>query len=213
MPRIPTVRRAAGHCDGLCSEPTTQVAIAPSFGGYVHAHCPYLLLGVLALLFLAIATQAQMQTDAISREFTVFVDSAPPHPSDAESREFTVYVGNQPLRIQTDAVSHEFTAFVDSAPPNSTDAISREFTVYFGNQPLRIQVDAVTREFTVQFQNGCTGDFDGDGNVTNADLPYFIAALVDRDAPQAWRIIADFNCNGSADGIDIQPFVVAILGG
>ncbi len=94
--------------------------------------------------------RAQNQSDAISREFTVYVDdSTYPAIEDSWSREFTVYVGTQPLRVQTDAITDEFTVFFDAgAAGGITDTNSREFTVYNGTQPLRQQTDAVSREFT-----------------------------------------------------------------
>ncbi len=113
--------------------------------------------GVLAIAAAA-ELRAQTMTDAISREFTVYVDtSSYPPITDASSREFTVYVGTQPLRVQTDAVSREFTVFLDAAAATGiTDAISREFTVYHGTQPLRVQTDAVSREFTVFFDSAAS---------------------------------------------------------
>lgn len=153
------------------------------------------------------------EVDAVSREFSVYVDGgASAGITDANSREFTVYLGNQPLRAQTDAISDEFTAFVDSATVDANnDVVSREFTAYFGNQPLRAQVDCVSPEFTVQFQIGCSGDFNADGFINSADMPYFVAALIDPHAPQAWRVIADINCDTKADGDDIHVFVNQLI--
>ena len=53
------------------------------------------------------------------------------------------------------------------------------------------------------------GDFDGDLDVTPADLPGFVACLLD-PAP-ALCLIADMDGDGKADGADIPLFVAAIL--
>ncbi len=53
------------------------------------------------------------------------------------------------------------------------------------------------------------GDFDGDLSVTLADLPGFVACLLD-PAP-ATCLIADMNDDGNPDGADIPLFVAAIL--
>ncbi len=66
--------------------------------------------------------------DAISREFTVFVEQATSI-IDAISREFTVF--NDEAAHPTDAVSREFTVFNDIVNPvKFTDAVSREMTAF-----------------------------------------------------------------------------------
>ena len=164
---------------------------------------------------------AQVQTDAISREFTVWVDNLDSNPpiTDSVSREFTVYVGTQPLRPQTDAVSREFTAWVgdfSNDPPNA-DAISREFTVYIGTQPLRPQTDAVSREFTAYVDPLGTGVFDAvsrEFTVYTGLQPLreqtdcWSREFTVTNYPEGW---ADVNCDLFVNGLDIHAFVLALL--
>lgn len=163
--------------------------------------------------------RAQAPTDAISREFTVYVDMAVyPPKTDAVSREFTAYVGTQPLRTQTDAVTREFTVYVDSAGPGPSDAITREFTVYVGNQPLRMQTDAVSREFTVDVDD--TGGF-YKVDAISREFTIYVGNQPLRVQTDCWSREftvttyppgrADLSCDNSADGLDIQFFVFALL--
>lgn len=172
-----------------------------------------------AMAFTNASVRAQTPTDAISREFTAYVDNTTnPTQTDATSREFTIYVGNQPLRTQTDAVTREFTVYVDSAGPGPSDAITREFTVYVGNQPLRTQTDAVSREFTV----------DVDANVdfwrvdaVSREFTIYVGNQPLRVQTDCWSREftvttyppgrADLSCDNAANGLDIPFFIFALL--
>lgn len=178
--------------------------------------------GILILLVVSAwsgAARGQLATDAISREFTVYVDQASyPPQTDAMSRELTVYVGNQPLREQTDAVTREFTVYIDAATASGiTDAVTREFSVYVGNQPLRNQTDAVSREFTVDV------DVDGDFYKIDAisrEFTIYVGNQPLREQTDCWSREftvttyppgrGDLNCDFYADGRDI-PFLIFAL--
>jgi hypothetical protein len=56
-------------------------------------------------------------------------------------------------------------------------------------------------------------DFDGDGDVDFDDLGVFVAVLLGEDPDPNHHAIADMNTDGSADGLDIQPFVDELLSG
>ncbi len=178
----------------------------------------WILLAIAAAITNA-AALVQTPTDAISREFTVYVDSAGPGSGgDAISREFTVYVGNQPLRTQTDAVSREFTVDVDPGGGFfRVDAVSREFTIYVGNQPLRVQTDCWSREFTVTTYPPGRADPSCDNSADGIDIQFFIFALLDPAGYMAAYPFCDINradmdLNGVVDLADVEPFVALLLG-
>lgn len=173
----------------------------------------------MAMAFGNVPVDAQSPIDAVSREFTIFVnDAVDPMQTDIVSREFTIYVGNQPLRIQTDAVTQEFTLFVDSAGQGPPDANSREFTLYVGNQPLRDLTDSVTHEFTVQVEPD--GGFFRTDSITQ-EFTIYVGNQPLRDQTDCWSreftvttfppSRADLSCDNSANGIDVHFFVFALL--
>ena len=85
----------------------------------------------LSVLVTLLSASAQEPNDAISREFSVYNDLAPPIViTDAVSREFSVQNNLEPPIVLTDTVSREFSVYDDLEPPVVlTDAISREFVV------------------------------------------------------------------------------------
>lgn len=56
------------------------------------------------------------------------------------------------------------------------------------------------------------GDLDGNGSVDLDDLAVFIEVLLGVDAIPKHIAIADMNGSGTADGLDVQPFIDAFLG-
>ena len=55
------------------------------------------------------------------------------------------------------------------------------------------------------------GDLTGDGALTMDDVPVFVDVLLGLDP--AHEAAADMDCDGVADGRDIQPFVELLVGG
>jgi hypothetical protein len=55
------------------------------------------------------------------------------------------------------------------------------------------------------------GDLDGDGDVDEGDTAIFIAVLFGTDAEPEHMARADLNHSGTADGLDVHPFVDALL--
>lgn len=177
---------------------------------------PMLLCGAICAVFAngSAMVQAQ-QMDAIAREFTVFNDLQNPVAiGDAVAREFTVYNDlTSPVEIK-DAVAREFSVFRGEAspPPAYDDAIAREFTIYNDlTNPVQF-MDAVTREFSVQNTYHCSGNLTNDGLATIADIPTFVNVLRGTITDPQLRDAADVNCDGRADGLDVEAFVNRLLG-
>jgi len=142
---------------------------------------------------LASISFAQTPDDAVSREVSVFNDLI------------------NPVEI-ADTISREFTVFNDlTNPVEIIDAVSREFTVFNDLVNPVIIADAISREFSVHNDIHCTGDFDGDFAVTTSDIPLFVWVLLQADPHPAWLDAADLNCDGLANGEDIQVFVDVLL--
>lgn len=157
---------------------------------------------------------AQTQTDAISREVSVYNDLSSTMQTDAVSREVSLYNNlSTPIDMQTDAVSREVSLYNNLSPPLDmpTDAVSREVSLY-NNLQSTSPTDAISREVSVEAVIHCTGDFDGDFAVTTADITAFVNVLTGVDTHPARRDAADINCDGVPNAKDIQPFVDAILG-
>ncbi len=57
------------------------------------------------------------------------------------------------------------------------------------------------------------GDLNGDDAIDAADLELFVAVLLGLDPDECRATAADLDRSGTADGLDIQPFVNALLGG
>jgi hypothetical protein len=55
------------------------------------------------------------------------------------------------------------------------------------------------------------GDIDADGDIDLDDLPLFLEALLGEDVPLEHVDRADMNDSSTADGLDVQPFVDALL--
>ncbi|HVP12153.1 MAG TPA: dockerin type I domain-containing protein [Phycisphaerae bacterium] len=56
------------------------------------------------------------------------------------------------------------------------------------------------------------GDVNNDSRVDVNDLPGFVNVLLGHDSDPGRRARSDMNCDGSADGLDIQLFIEALLG-
>lgn len=56
------------------------------------------------------------------------------------------------------------------------------------------------------------GDIDGTGECNLDDVIPFAAALVDLPQSPFHTARSDLNCDGQTDGLDVQPFVAALLG-
>lgn len=61
--------------------------------------------------------------------------------------------------------------------------------------------------------NGIPGDVGGDGSVGPEDIGEFVGVLLGTDTNPYHVAAADLDNSGAADGLDIQPFVNALLGG
>jgi hypothetical protein len=55
------------------------------------------------------------------------------------------------------------------------------------------------------------GDLDGDNDCDADDLTVFVTVLLDPTVDVGLALLADVNCDGTADGLDVQPFVDAML--
>jgi hypothetical protein len=55
------------------------------------------------------------------------------------------------------------------------------------------------------------GDIDGDHDVDNADTTLFADVLIGLDTDVIHVGRADMDCSGTADGLDLQPFVDLLL--
>lgn len=147
------------------------------------------------LLFLsAIARTGKAEWDVQSREMTVFNDLTNPVAlKEVISREITVFKGQA------------------ATPPVILDVSSREVTVFNDlTNPAAIN-DVVSRELSAMNTFRCTGNLTDDGDVTMADLMPFIDTMVNFNPAAQLQQAADMNCDGSADGKDIQLFVDALL--
>ncbi len=165
-----------------------------------------------ALVLDAQGAYAQTPTDAISREVSLYNDLSPDAPTDAISREVSIYNNlTPPIDMPTDAISREVSLYNMAFAAEPTDAVSREVSIYNQSIPESQVLDAISRELSVQAVIHCTGDFNGDFDVTTADISAFAQVLTGADTHPARRDAADVNCDGSANGNDIQPFVDAIL--
>jgi hypothetical protein len=57
------------------------------------------------------------------------------------------------------------------------------------------------------------GDLDGDSDTDSDDIARFIPALLGSPIDLYDEILSDVNCDGAANGIDIEPFVDSVLAG
>jgi len=65
--------------------------------------------------------------------------------------------------------------------------------------------------FQLTVANIVAGDFDGDGSVTVADVPQFIAVMIGANSSYGDVLRADIDCSDAADGHDIHQFADLIL--
>lgn len=66
---------------------------------------------------------------------------------------------------------------------------------------------------TIGCSNELVGDLDGDGDADPIDLMRFSAALLNAPVQLYDLVLSDVNCDGHADGDDVQPFVNSYLAG
>lgn len=146
------------------------------------------------ILLSATARTGKAEWDVQSREVTVFNELTNPVTlKDAVSREVTVFKGPlAPPLVILDVSSREVTAFNDLT------------------NPVTIK-DVVSRELSAMNTFRCTGNLTDDGDLTMADLIPFIDTMVNFSPAVQLQQAADMNCDGSADGEDIQLFVNALL--
>lgn len=150
---------------------------------------------VIVLLAARPAVAEDPPTDAISREVGVFNDLTSSNPA-------------------SDAISREVSVLKEAAAePPPSDAISREVGVFNEDSLAFLSTDAISREVSVDDKIHCTGDFNGDFVMTVSDIGAFTDVLIGIDTHPARRDAADVNCDGAADGMDIQPFVACLLSG
>ncbi|HWL93854.1 MAG TPA: S8 family serine peptidase [Phycisphaerae bacterium] len=68
--------------------------------------------------------------------------------------------------------------------------------------------------FEVEVPPPAGGDVNGDGNVDPGDAPFMVAAMLDPDNCGGCDVAeADMNGDAAVDGMDLQPFVDAVMGG
>lgn len=67
--------------------------------------------------------------------------------------------------------------------------------------------------YTFDFTVPTGPDINGDGQVTlPGDVPPFIDALLGLDVPPPFLGRSDMNCDGTLNGLDVQPFVDTLIG-
>lgn len=126
---------------------------------------------------------------------------------EAISRAVTVVNGSPPV-VFSEANSRAVTVVRPLDPPPLTEAISRAATVV---RPLDLPplTEAISRAVTI-----CdAGDLNASGGIDMGDISLFVAVLLGIDTDPVHVTNCDLNCDTRADGLDIQPFVDALLGG
>jgi len=77
------------------------------------------------------------------------------------------------------------------------------------NQDITADIDCLT---TIRVLcDGGVGDIDTNGAVEPADVPTMVDVLLGFDTDPAHVAAADLNCDGAANGLDIQPFLDLLL--
>jgi hypothetical protein len=74
-----------------------------------------------------------------------------------------------------------------------------------------VQVNYPATGVALEIVGALSGDLDGDCDVDLDDAPPFTAVLLGTDTDPEHIAAADIDGSGSADGLDIQPFVDLLL--
>ncbi len=127
------------------------------------------------------------------------------------------YTGPVPSVTNPACMNPILTWSLDSGPPGMTINVGTGVVswpnVSPSPSPVTVTIRATnpvgsgTRSWQISFTGG---DVNGDGFVSTADAPAFIDVLLG-DNP-AGTAAADLNCDGLADGRDVQPFVELLTG-
>ncbi len=158
-------------------------------------------------------TPALLHEDVVAREVQVFnlVHGATGF-VDAVSREVQIYNETTPAILFENAVSREVQIYNETTPAILFEnAVSREVQIYVNLSAPALFEDVIAREVNIFIDIHCTGDFNGDGLISTDDLTFFVNALSGDDPHPARQDAADINCDGAANGLDIQPFVDVLL--
>ncbi|MFQ5412374.1 MAG: dockerin type I domain-containing protein, partial [Phycisphaerae bacterium] len=110
--------------------------------------------------------------------------------------------------------SADFTvAFNDAGAAPGTHTATLEFSTRDDSAlPGAMDLPTITFNLAATLPGSLLGDMDGNGVVDMADVPLFVAVLLDpAAATQQDRDTADMNADLANDGLDITPFVTALL--
>lgn len=111
-----------------------------------------------------------------------------------------------------DVVSREVSVRNDvNPPPIVTDAVSREVSVRNVTLAPPLIVDSVSREVSARNVFNCSGDITGDASTDMNDISRFVSVLIGVESHPYFQQACDVNCDGHADGLDVQPFVNLLL--
>lgn len=146
--------------------------------------------------------------EAISRAVTVQNGIPAATINEAVSRAATVVNGVPPLAF-TEAISRASTVVNGIPPLVFTEAISRASTVVNSVPPV-IFIESISRAATVCNATGLA-DIDSNGSIDASDITAFVGVLLGTNSNVLQMERSDQNCDGLANGQDIQPFVKAIL--
>ena len=126
---------------------------------------------------------------------------------EAISRAVTVVNGAPPI-VFTEAISRAATVVRPLDPTVLTEAISRAATIVRPLDPP-ILTEAISRAVTMCDAAGLA-DIDSNGSLNSADITAFVGVLLGTNTDILQTERSDQNCDGIADGLDIQPFVDAM---
>lgn len=92
-----------------------------------------------------------------------------------------------------------------------TGAVSRAIGVQNDLAALISWRDALSRALAAENTFLCLGNMTDDGLVMEDDIPAFVAVLIGADDNLYLQQAADLNCDGTANGIDIQLFLDSLF--
>ena len=175
----------------------------PSSGRLIHR--------ALFVLFAMAAAEPALSQDfdhAISRAVTVVSQPATTPTSEAISRAVTV-VNESATPVHSEAISRAATVVNNTSIPVFSEAISRAVTAV-NDRAFLVFGEAISRAATACNAAG-RGDVDSNGVIDLTDLSVFVDVLLGQDTNVLHIEAADVSCDGTVDGLDIQPFVFAVL--